>query len=116
MNEQVILMGVLDGTYICTQDGYAYFLGPQADSRKNWQDAITWCKTLGPDYELPNKEVLKQCYDKQELRSQFTAATYWSSSEYSSTSSWFQDFNIGIQFNTYKYTTFYVRAVRRLPV
>ena len=46
----------------------------------------------------------------------FTADTYWSSSEYSSTGSWLQRFNNGYQSNLTKYDTTYVRAVRRLAL
>jgi hypothetical protein len=46
----------------------------------------------------------------------FASANYWSSSEFSSTNAWRQDFNTGNQFNNFKDISFYVRAVRRLPV
>ena len=46
----------------------------------------------------------------------FTADAYWSSSEYSGSSSWIQTFNNGYQDYSNKYFTYYVRAVRRLPV
>ena len=42
----------------------------------------------------------------------FTADNYWSSSEYSSTNSWNQNFNNGNQNNNNKNNTNYVRAVR----
>ena len=46
----------------------------------------------------------------------FAAAYYWSSSEYSATHAWVQTFDGGTQFYGYKDGSFYVRAVRRLPV
>ena len=116
MSEQDILMGILDGTYICTQNGYAYFLGTQADKTMTWHDAITWCESLGNEYELPNKDVLEQCYKKQEIKTQFNTDFYWSSSEYSSSDSWNQFFVNGYQYNSNKLNSCYVRAVRRLPV
>ena len=47
----------------------------------------------------------------------FAAAYYWSSSEYSATNAWRQGFNNGNQdYNVDKNDSYYVRAVRRLPV
>jgi hypothetical protein len=46
----------------------------------------------------------------------FAAAYYWSSSEYSATNAWRQTFDTGNQANGSKDLSYYVRAVRRLPV
>ena len=46
----------------------------------------------------------------------FAADYYWSSSEYSATGAWFQTFDGGSQANPLKNDSYYVRAVRRLPV
>jgi Protein of unknown function (DUF1566) len=46
----------------------------------------------------------------------FAADRYWSSTEASATGAWVQGFNIGDQFNGFKTNSFYVRAVRRVPV
>lgn len=116
MSSEEIVLGILNDTYICTHDGYAYFLGPQADKTMTWHDAITWCESLGNEYELPNKDVLEQCYKKQEIKTQFNTDFYWSSSEYSGTYSWYQTFNNGDQYGNNKNDSNYVRAVRRLQV
>ena len=41
---------------------------------------------------------------------------YWSSSEFSASASWSQTFQYGGQFGTTKTASYYVRAVRRVPV
>lgn len=46
----------------------------------------------------------------------FAADYYWSSTEYSATYAWTQNFNIGYQFNDFKTSSTYVRAVRRLAI
>ena len=46
----------------------------------------------------------------------FAADVYWSSTEYSSTFAWFQNFTSGVQNDTNKTNSYYVRAIRRLPV
>jgi methionine-rich copper-binding protein CopC len=48
------------------------------------------------------------------LRTGFIGASYWSSSEYNSTRSWYQNFSNGGQanFDGYKYLSLYVRPVR----
>ena len=46
----------------------------------------------------------------------FAAAAYWSSSEYSASGAWVQTFGSGYQANGNKGDSYYVRAVRRLPV
>jgi len=45
-----------------------------------------------------------------------TTSAYWSSTEASSTNAWFQDFISGTQVSNIKTASFYVRAVRRIPV
>ena len=46
----------------------------------------------------------------------FATNNYWCSTEYSATKSWLQYFGYGYQFNYYKNSTQYVRAVRRVAV
>jgi hypothetical protein len=46
----------------------------------------------------------------------FASDIYWSSSEFSDTAAWFQVFSTGFQNSTNKSISFYVRAVRRVPV
>ena len=46
----------------------------------------------------------------------FAADYYWSSTEYSATFAWLQNFGVGYQYFDGKDISFYVRAIRRLPV
>ena len=78
--EHLILDGVLrNEPFICCHDGYAYFLGPEAPTRLNWQDAMNWCKSLGDEYELPTKEVLNVCCENESIRKEFLPDWHWSS-------------------------------------
>lgn len=101
---------------ICTLDGVQYFLGPQAPDTMTWQDAMDWCKSLGDGYELPNRQVLLACFENEDVRTQFMADDYWSSSEYSTTVAGYQDFGNGDQVNSNKTGNGYVRAVRRVTL
>ena len=80
--EQLILDGVLrDEPFICVHDGYSYFLGPEAPTELDWQDAIDWCKSLGDEYELPSKEIINTCFKNKIIRKEFKRVWYWSSDE-----------------------------------
>lgn len=46
----------------------------------------------------------------------FASASYWSSSDFSSTEAWYQTFTNGGQYAVGKNNSMYVRAVRRVPV
>lgn len=114
--KEEILLGILNSTYICTNDGYAYFLGPEADKKMAWEKAIDWCKNLGDNYELPDNTCLSACYKNEELRKQFKLDWYWSSIEFNSTGSWLQDFFAGSQYSNYKGNYGNVRAVRKVKI
>lgn len=66
------------------------------------------------DWFLPSKEELNLMYEnlKKDGIGCFTAASYWSSSEYNSINAWRQLFNDGNQTNANKNNIGYVRAVR----
>jgi hypothetical protein len=46
----------------------------------------------------------------------FFTGSYWSSTEYSATYGWRQNFTFGVQSGIYKNSSYRVRAVRRVPV
>ena len=65
------------------------------------------------DWYLPSKDELNKLYIAHTFGiGGFVASLYWSSSEYSATNAWYQDFNNGGQGYNYKATNYYVRAVR----
>jgi hypothetical protein len=118
--ENLILDGVLrDEPFICCHDGYAYFLGPEAPTELNWQDAINWwCKSLGDEYELPSKEILNECYENESIRKEFVQYWYWSSTVYEKydNCAWCQDFDTGFKDYSYQSRMSYVRAVRKIKI
>ncbi|MDD3887928.1 MAG: YDG domain-containing protein [Patescibacteria group bacterium] len=66
------------------------------------------------DWYLPSKDELNQLYINRFTIGGFTSNFYWSSSEYSSSNAWRQDFSSGDQSNINKenFNSFYVRAIR----
>lgn len=103
---------------LCTSNGAAYWL-----NYKNNNGGIGG-KT---DWFIPSKDELNYVclYARQlaetagtcsggSIRAGFIAASYWSSSEFSSTKAWYQNFSNGGQatFDGYKDTSIYVRPVR----
>ena len=109
--EQLILDGVLMGEpFICVHNDYAYFLGPESVNELNWQDAITWCKSLGDEYELPSKEILGECYKNETIREEFRVFCYWSSTVHDvyNNCAWGQAFGIGFKDYGYQSSMSYV--------
>jgi hypothetical protein len=100
---------------ICELNGSRWVLGPEAPEDLNWNDSIAWCKSVGG--ELPPREVLLMCYLNDDIKKEFTAPNYWSSTEFSATYAWGQNFLNGFQnVSDFKTYAFYVRAVRRLDI
>ena len=71
----------------------------------------------GKPWHVPSKDELNILYENKTTIGNFTINLsgynyYWPSSEYSAHTAWYQVFSGGIQFNSYKYTTYYrVRCV-----
>jgi len=80
--------------------------------RMNWHKAKIACKNLGTGWRLPTKDELNMLYKNKEEIGGFASIYYWSSTEGGTNYAWIQDFTNGYQFNSYKSTTNYVRAVR----
>ena len=99
---------------ICELNGFKWLLGPKAPFSLNWNDAIEWCKRVGG--ELPPRDILLLSYMKEEIKKEFAATYYWSSTEFSATVAWNQYFINGNQNYGTKTNSFYVRAVRRLAI
>ena len=82
----------------------------------NWEDAKKLCSEYRGggwcDWRLPTKDELNQLYLNRDKIGGFVANFYWSSSEYSSLSSWKQNFTNGDQDYGTKNGSNYVRAVR----
>jgi hypothetical protein len=90
-----------------------------------WYDAIEWCQTVGG--ELPPRNILLEAYMNEDIRKEFFATSYWSSTELSATSywsstelsatnAWYQDFGYGGQYNDTKISVFYARAVLSIKI
>ena len=98
---------------ICELDGYRYFLGPEAPEAMDFDNAIKWCHGLGKGFELPNRIVLLACFMNHEIKPKFKEAFYWSSTEFHSSTAWYQFFANGNQSNSHKHIYHFVRAVRK---
>ena len=64
------------------------------------------------DWFLPSKDELLLMYAQKKVIGGFARHEYWSSSEYLPSFAWFEFFSNGFQYNSIKYGTKYVRAVR----
>lgn len=64
------------------------------------------------DWYLPSAEELKKLWINRSVVGGFADNYYWSSSEYDAYLAWYQLFSNGIQYFSYKFFNFRVRAVR----
>lgn len=99
---------------ICELYGLRWLLGPEAEQEMDWKAAIEWCQTVGG--ELLPRNILLEAYMNNEIRKEFTATYYWSSTEFTATYAWSQGFTYGHQYSSNKTTAYYVRAARRLVI
>ena len=97
---------------ICILNGTKWILGDESTEPMTWEDAKTWCKSIGQD--LPPREVLLMAFLNPEIRSNFANVSYWSSSENGSNYAWAQYFTNGGQYYDGKGATLPVRAVRAI--
>ena len=103
-----------DAPVICEINGYRWLLGPEADDEMNWADAKDWYESVGG--ELPPRDILLQCFMKDDIKPLFKTSWYWSSTEFSATSTWRQSFFNGIQYGGSKLNHNYVRAVKKVKI
>lgn len=62
---------------------------------------------------LPSKNELALLYQYKSAIGNFTGYNYWSSSEYTSSRAWCQNFSTGTQSTQYKSSTYRIRAIRQ---
>lgn len=97
--------------------GYLYHVYPDM-GEMTWSQAMSACNGLSyggyDDWYLPNNEELNAMYQKRSSIGGFSATCYWSSTEYSSSSAWYQRFDVGYS-SSYCTKSIYhrVRCVRR---
>lgn len=65
------------------------------------------------DWVLPSKDELQLLFQYKSAIGNFTSYNYWSSSEYSQSRAWCQNFSSGAQSTQYKNNTYRVRPIRR---
>ena len=83
------------------------------ERRLNWNDAKLYCELLTidgkMDWRLPTKDELNEIYNSE---NDFVGSYYWSSTEYNGYDAWGQYMSNGSQNYNFKFTSYYVRAVR----
>lgn len=98
---------------ICTLDGVEYYLGPSASFKMNWFKAMEWCQSLGPDHELPDRQVLLACFCNAVIKTNFGPYGHWSSSEFNENQAWAQYLTVGSQAICNKSGELFVQSVRK---
>ena len=110
-----------NGTPISGADGTAIGTGNQ-----NTIDIMAGCAEAGiaarlcgdlveggfSDWYLPSKDELNALYTNKVAIGGFTNNPYWTSTEVTGNSAWFQNFNNGFQLDIGKGSSFRVRAIR----
>ena len=83
--------------YICTLDGYDYFLGEYFKEGMSWYEAHRYAESLGSGWEVPARKVLKQMQVKKDHLGIKDWERLWSGEEHSNTRAWLQNFASGLQ-------------------
>lgn len=78
-----------------------------------WDGAIIVAQSYGAGWRLPTKDELNLVYQNKDVVGSFGNYGYWSSTEYSGSNVWIQDFTNGYQTSYYEKTHYFaMRAVR----
>ena len=99
---------------------YHLFVGPEADSAMNWNNAVAWTNELkvnsSTDFALPRRN--EQSLMFANVPELFKKEWYWSGVQLAGNSdyAWGQGFNNGYQSYWFKDCSYRVRAVRRLII
>ena len=88
--------------------------GARSEKGMTWDEARKWCEKQGKDWRMPTRRELLEAYEQE--TDGFTANFYWSSTELSSNSAWYQSFSSGIQNTLFKLSNYYVRCIRSLDI
>ncbi len=85
-----------------------------APNNMTWDEANEYCKSLGEGWRLPTKDELNLMYTnlKQAGLGGFGKDWFWSSSQISNVSAWYQNFSDGYQSYDNKSSSVSVRACR----
>jgi len=97
-----------------TNQIYSRVTAAGSEPTANYAAGIAWAYSNGgiTDWHLPSKDELNQLYINRVAVGGFSAASYWSSSEYDGEDHWIQSFANGAQNNVGKSRTHYVRPIR----
>lgn len=77
-------------------------------NKMTWYEAIEYCKSLGEGWRLPTISEMFYIHENNFITEDY----YWSSTENDYNYAWGFIFNDGNAFNSNKYSTYYVRAVK----
>ena len=83
-------------------------------NQMKWEDAKKACALLGKGWRLPNENELATLYLKRAKIGGFPGDSYWSSTERNDNYAVLKGTIVGLQDFGYKYTEYYVRAVRTI--
>ena len=91
-----------------------FLVHPTELGEMTWKEAKKACASLGKGWRLPTRVELLLMYENKDVVGGFANNYYWSSTEYDNSNAWTQGFDSGLQVNFFKFSTFYVRAVKTI--
>ena len=96
-------------------DGHLVLLPDTPPQKLDWLAAIRWAQSLGDSARLPTRFESALLYAN--LQDKVDASKwYWTGTQYSAFSAWYQDFYYGYQYGHYKSCQASARAVRRFAI
>jgi hypothetical protein len=95
-------------------DSHIVLLADKPSGELTWQASLDWAKNLGDGARLPTKRESPLLYGN--LPDEFVKDWHWTSTPYSGSLAWLQDFDFGYQFVIHKSSERLCRAVRRFPL
>ena len=98
---------------LCSNPAMLFEVMTEDLGKMNWDAAMKACADLGDGWRLPTRLELLLMYNKQDEIGGFADNYYWSSTEYSNTDAWQQNFGNGLEVHNSKSSNApNVRAIR----
>ena len=115
----MLIGGELGVVFVVTPDGQHGKVVSTSQTKSTWNDAKSWCASLGQGWRLPSRDELHAIFNKRsELNTYLNAngytglvGGYWSSEASSSSDAWYIVMTPRVTYSYDKSVNGYVRAV-----